>query len=128
MRSHDADAGCNSKTASRWETIVQAMYHHRTSMVWPTVNHLCMTADSSTHCYEDTLLALCYSWELDQSCYPLIQHIVPGIASLLFTINLVTLDWNRPAYCDSHFRLIKFSNLKFDQSCNPRQSGAGGGG
>jgi hypothetical protein len=37
-----------------------------------------MSADSSTHAYNDGMLAICYSHELGQSCYPTLQFIVPG--------------------------------------------------
>ena len=78
VRAAQEDAGVDRRSAPRWETLLQGMYHHRTSLVWPTLNHICMTADSSTHCYEDTMLAMCYSWEIDQACYPTLQHIVTG--------------------------------------------------
>ena len=54
------------------------MYHKRVSVVWPDVNHLCISVDSSTHSYNDVLLGLGYSHELDQACYPRLQFIVPG--------------------------------------------------
>ncbi len=83
VRSGDADAGGSSRQASRWENLVQAMYRRRTELVWPTINHLCMAADGSTHGYHDTLLALAYSWELDQATYPALQHIVPGSVAFI---------------------------------------------
>ena len=77
----DACADVKAKGAgARWERLLSAMYHHRTSMVWQGVDHLCITADSSTHSYEDALLALAYSHELDRACYPPLQYIVPGMA------------------------------------------------
>lgn len=67
------------RQASRWEHLYCAMYHHRTALAWPHTNHLCLSADSSTHSYEDTLLGLGYSWELNQTCFPNLQILVPGM-------------------------------------------------
>ena len=110
VRAAQEDAGVDRRSAPRWETLFQGMYHHRTSLVWPTLNHICMTADSSTHCYEDTMLAMCYSWEIDQACYPTLQHIVTGTNPSLFSwwigigasqhfaaTVMLTVDWDRPS-------------------------------
>ena len=80
VRSDDADAGASRRTSSRWEALQVAMYLQRTCQVWKTVDHVCITADGSTHAYEDAFLAIAFSWQLNQSCYPPLQYIVPGMA------------------------------------------------
>jgi hypothetical protein len=79
VRSADCHAGAAKNVAGRWERLLTSMYHHRTSVVWRHVDHLCITADSSTHVYEDALLAIAYSHELGQACYPPLQFIVAGM-------------------------------------------------
>ena len=78
VRKDDDDAGCNYQTLCRWEAVIQGMYIDRLKLAWPQTHHLCLTADSSTHCYNDALLAIGYSWELGQCCHPQLQFIVPG--------------------------------------------------
>ena len=78
IKSDDAEGGSVGRNASRWELLLQGMYKQRLDLVWPSTNHLCLTADASTHSYQDAELAIGYSWELGQACYPLLQFVVPG--------------------------------------------------
>ena len=83
IRLNDEDGGCDRTRSHHWHRLLVAMYHHGTHLVWQHVNHVCLSADSSTHSYEDALLAIAYSWELDQACYPSLQFQVPGKAVLV---------------------------------------------
>ena len=78
VTSDHKENGSHPQNAIRWEALVECMYNRRLSLAWPHVNHLCMTADSSTHAYNDALLAIAYSWELEQACFPMLQFLVPG--------------------------------------------------
>ena len=78
VRRNDPDGGVGKSCGRYWEQIMGEMYSSRLSMVWPHTSHLCLTADSSTHSYNDVLLAVAYSHELNQGSYPWLQYIRPG--------------------------------------------------
>ena len=78
IRSGDADAGGCKGVGNYWVNMGKEIYHHRLSLAWPNANHICITADSSTHSYNDVLLGLAYSHELQQAAYPRLQFIRPG--------------------------------------------------
>jgi hypothetical protein len=88
VRKEDPDAGCHKSRARHWEAALVGMYKQRLSASWPLMNHICISADTSTHSYNDILLAVAYSWELQQACYPQCQVIAPGKTILPFEADL----------------------------------------
>jgi hypothetical protein len=78
IRKDDASAGCNESRAQHWELLLQNMYQERTNVAWKHIDHLCLSVDSSGHAYNDVLVGLGYSHQLDQGVYAPLQYIVPG--------------------------------------------------
>jgi len=78
--SDEPHAGAHPGNAYLWELLAERMYRDRVSCAWPTTNHVCLSVDSSNHAYNDALLGIAYSWEMNQGCYPTMQFLVPGKA------------------------------------------------
>ena len=78
VRQQDADAGAHRTRNLAWEKLHGNLYSVLLRRAWGFANHLCISTDGSSHSYHEVLVAIAYSHELQQSCYPRLQFILPG--------------------------------------------------
>ena len=78
VRQQDADAGAHRTRNLAWERLHGNLYSVLLRRAWGFVNHLCISTDASSHSYNEVLVAIFYSHEPTQSCYPRLQFILPG--------------------------------------------------
>ena len=74
----DKDAGVHKSNSIPWQQFLVELYHKRAPHVFQGTNHICLSADSSTDGYHDTLVAIAYCWETNQGAYARCQHLQVG--------------------------------------------------
>ena len=78
VRKEDKDAGVHNSNSTPWQQFLVELYHKRAPHVFQGTNHICLSADSSTHGYHDTLGGIAYCWETNQGAYARCQHLQVG--------------------------------------------------